>query len=193
VGGISNWTSTAKLNWDIGQSFEYLGYFMTGYSIRMMCKKKSNRKAFIMIISGVLLEVCVAGLKYKQMVDGIVELKHEIVSPYSLLIVPASVFIFCGFTLLSIDRNFIKCSSLTLYIYLIHAGVWDFMVKIFYRIKGDDYLTDLDGGIWIMIFTIIVFIISYCLSKLYVWLWDKINKERRITKVMVQIAHLQME
>jgi surface polysaccharide O-acyltransferase-like enzyme len=166
---------------------------MTGYSIRMMCKEKNNRKACIMIISGVLFEICAAGLQYKQMMDGIEKLKYEIVGPYCPLLVPASVLIFGGFTFLSIDRSFTKCSSLTLYIYLIHAGVWDFMQKIFYRAKGQDYLTDLDGGIWIMIFTVILFVISYYLSRIYVWMWDKIDKEKRITKVLVQMVHLQME
>ncbi|MCM1087062.1 MAG: acyltransferase family protein [Muribaculaceae bacterium] len=34
LASISMWTSNDILAWDVGSSFEYLGYFMVGYSIR---------------------------------------------------------------------------------------------------------------------------------------------------------------
>lgn len=189
---ISSWTArTARLNWDIGQSFEYLGYFMVGYSIRKMCKYKNNRKACIAILGGLLFALCAAGLEYRQIIGGISGEKYQIVSPYSPLIVFASVLIWEGFTLLDVNRNFIKCSDLTLYIYLIHAGVWDLISKMLARINGREYLTDLNGGIWIIVFVMIVFAVSYALSKWYLWIWNLLDKEKRITKFMIRMVHLQ--
>ena len=196
LASASRWTTkNVRLMWDIGQSFEYLGYFMVGYSIRKMCKKRNNKKACLMILGGLLFELCAAGLEYKEIVDGVLanELRYAITSPYSPLIVSASVLIFYGFTLLNVNKNFTKCSSLTFYIYLIHAGVWDFMKKMLLILKGSEYLTDLNGAVWIAVFVIIVFTVSYCLSKLYLWIWNKLDMGKRITKFITRMVHLQIE
>lgn len=94
---ISQYTGMAGLSWDIGQSFEYLGYFMVGYSIRKMFTNKNNCKAIIAILIGAFWIVCASGLVYKEMTA-----RYEIISPYCLFIVLASLFIFIGFTLLSL-------------------------------------------------------------------------------------------
>lgn len=192
---ISRWTTTGvKLSWDIGQSFEYLGYFMVGYSIRKICNHSNNIKSFIAILSGLLLELCVAGLEYKQMIYGVLEqdLKYQIALPYSPFIVLASILIFYGFSMLRINKNFSKYSGIMLFVYLIHAGVWDFIGKIFILLKDREYLTNLNGSIWIIVFVIIVFIISYYLSKLYIWIWNKINKNGRISNLLLRMFHLQI-
>lgn len=190
---ISYWTQTRKLSWDMGQSFEYLGYFMVGYCIRKMSGPKNNLKALLMILFGLLFELCAAGLQYQQMKAGISELRYGIVAPYCPLIVPASILIFYGFTLLDIKKEFTKLSGLTFYIYLIHAGVWDFICKLFWLIKGRDYPTKLDGAVWILVFTIAVFIVSCLLSRLYLYLWGKLDKNGRITNCIVKVVGLQRE
>ena len=157
---ISHWTGTRKLNWDMGQSFEYLGYFMAGYSIRKIGKHKNNLKALLMIFLGFLIELCASGLEYQQMKAGISELPYGIIGPYCPLIVPASILIFYGFTLLDIKRDFAKLSDLTFYIYLIHAGIWDFIGKLLRLTKGTEFLMTLDGAVWILAFVMVVFIIS---------------------------------
>lgn len=84
LASVSRWTTDkVRLHWDIGHSFEYLGYFAVGYSIRKMSGSKSNHlKAIIMIFFEIVFEVCAAGLEYKQIIDGIAEsdLKFRIVS-----------------------------------------------------------------------------------------------------------------
>lgn len=45
LASISQWTTErVRLNWDLGRSFEYLGYFMAGYSIRKILKIKVIEK-----------------------------------------------------------------------------------------------------------------------------------------------------
>ena len=196
LASVSRWAGTVGLNWDIGQSFEYLGYFMTGYSIRkIFTGKNSNGKAFISILAGIILEMCAAGLEYKQMIDGIQEtdLKYRIVAPYCPLIVPASVCIFIGFALLNVKKEYADMSDITFYIYLIHAGVWDFMGQVFCAGLGRDFITGLNGEIWIPVFVIVVFGVSCALSKLYLWTWGKLDKERRITNYLLKIVRLQTD
>lgn len=192
---ISRWTTeSVGLNWNIGQSFEYLGYFMIGYSIRKLCHNKNNLKSCSAIILGLLIELCAAKLKYVRMIDGIPEseLQYRITSPYSPLIVLSSILIFYGFSVLKINSNFSKCSNLTLYIYLIHAGVWDIIGKMFKLFKINEYF-NMNGAIWIILFTVILFIISYYLSKLYLWLWNSLNKRNKITEFIMRAIHLQIE
>lgn len=197
LASVSHWTTgQAQLSWDIGQSFEYLGYFMTGYSIRkIFAGKNSNSKAFALILAGIILEMCAAGLEYKEMMEGIFEkdLEYEIIAPYCPFIVPASICIFIGFTLLNVKREYADMSEITFYIYLIHAGVWDFMQKVFNFAFGVDFLTDQNGGIWVPVLVIAVFVISCVLSKLYLWIWGKLDKERRITNYLLRIVRLQTD
>ena len=197
LASISRWTTgKVRLQWDLGQAFEYLGYFMVGYTIRKMNQNHKNRiRAITMIVLGIVFELCAAGLEYKQLIAGIAEneLKYRIVSPYCPLIVPASILIFYGFTMLNITVNLKKISGITFFIYLIHAGAWDVMVKAFHLLKGKEFLTGLDGAIWIPLFTVVIFIISCILSRLYLWLWSMIDKNKRVTKYLAHIIHLQTE
>lgn len=186
---ISMWTGSPRLAWDVGGSFEYLGYFMIGYSIRKS-SRKNNGKAVLAGSAGILLEVCAAGLEYLQMAAGIAEdeLKYTIVGPSNPLIVLASVLIFYGFTVLDIKKDVAKLSSMTFWIYLIHAGVWDFITKA--AAKRGYILVKSDGMVWIPVWVAVVFVISWILSKLYIWLWGIIDKEKRLTNMMLRIAHL---
>lgn len=186
---ISMWTGSSRLAWDVGGSFEYLGYFMVGYSIRKS-SRKNNGKGVLAVSAGILLEVCAAGLEYLQMAAGIAEdeLKYTIVGPSNPLIVLASVLIFYGFTVLDIKKEVTKLSSMTFWIYLIHAGVWDFIPKT--AAKRGHILVKSDGMIWIPVWVAVVFVISWMLSKLYIWLWGIIDKEKRLTNMLLRIAHL---
>lgn len=189
---ISMWTSTSELSWDVGCSFEYLGYFMVGYSIRKINRGKNNRKALLAVLAGILLELCAAELEYQQMVAGILEseLKYSIVGPSSPLIVLASVLIFYGFTVLDVKKDLTKLSSLTFWIYLIHVGIWEVISKMIRLTKGENAFTKMDGLIWIPVVVAAVFAISCVLSKLYIWLWRKIDIEKRITNTLLRIVHL---
>lgn len=171
---ISNWTTeNTRLNWDIGQAFEYLGYFMVGYVLRRdLITKRNNYKGLFMIIIGALLLMVTAFIKYQfQMVNGIAEseLKYKIVSPYCPIIVVSSLLIFSGFTMLKVGENIIinKLANMSFFIYLIHAGVWDFLRKLIDYIKDDYDLIILNNIFWIPFFVIISLLISIFLTNVY--------------------------
>ena len=177
----------------IAQSFEFLGYYMIGFSIRRIFGNRNNTgKALVLILTGIILEICVAGFLYKQMIEGNDNL-GRIVTPYAPLIVLASICIFAGFTMLSIKMELKDIANITFYIYLIHAGVWGLIEKIFMITLGADILTRLNGGIWVPLFVVVVFGISYVLSKLYLWIWDKLDKKARITNYLLKIVRLQTD
>lgn len=187
LASFSRWTTeNILLNWDIGQSFEYLGYFMVGYVLRRDLRKK-NSKGFLLITLGVIIETATAFVEYYfQIVNGIDEFKleYQIVSPYCPLIVIASVLIFAGFSMLTIRCNgwMKKLSGMSLIIYLFHAGVWDFGCTLIYSIKGSDYIMSLNNIYWIPIFVVIVFLISVLLTIMYekimVYLMSKVKRNK---------------
>lgn len=141
LANISRWTTgRVRLNYDVGQSFEYLSFFMAGYCIHKE-SRHNNRKALLCITGGIMFELFAAYLQYQNILAGISEgdLKFKIVSPYSPLIVTASVLIFKGFAGM---RTCIKFKSIyihTFNIYLIHAGIWDFC-------RGVELLNKRHGG-----------------------------------------------
>ena len=165
---------------------------MVGYSIRKINIGKSNRKATLAVLVGILLELCAAGFEYQQMVAGIQEneLKYSIVGPSNPLIVLASTLIFYGFTVLDVKKDLTKLSNLTFWIYLIHAGVWHFISNVIKLTKGKSVFSKIDGMIWIPVSVAIVFIVSCVLSKLYIWMWGKFDKEKRVTNRLLRIVHL---
>lgn len=170
---ISRWTTgVVRLNWDLGQSFEYLGYFMIGYVIRKDLQK-NNFKGILLILLGIAMEIALAFAEYKfQIVDGIDEneLNFQIVAPYAPTIAMVSLIIFAGFTMLEIgyNKHIKKLADMSLIIYLVHAGVWDFFKKsMMYLAKGENYVMNLNNLYWIPIFVVMVLIISALLTMVY--------------------------
>ncbi len=183
LGSLSRWTTeNVKLNWDIGQSFEYLGYFMVGYVI-YKDSKKDNSKGIFLIVSGLLLEIATAFIEYQfQIVNGMVEseLKYRIVSPYSPTIVVASLLIFAGFTMLTVRYNvwIEKLADMSFIIYLVHAGVWDFFEKSLYLLKGKNYIITLNNIYWIPIFVITVLLLTVIYRKMKIYIMSKLNNKK---------------
>lgn len=181
VANLSAWTTqTVRLSWDVGRAFEYLGYFMIGYVIRKHTGgKENNKKVLPLIIGGVAVEVLVSFVEYYfQIVKGIGEgdLTYRIVAPYSPGIVLASVLIFTGFSYLSVkeSRLIAKLSGMSFIVYLMHAGVWDFIGKVLYLLKGKDYIVGhLDNIYMIPVCVMAVFIVSLAGAEAYKVLYDK--------------------
>lgn len=121
---ISNITSTHKLNYDIGLSFEYLSYFMIGYVIRNKSKQKSNKKAVIYIVMGLLVELLLVYIRYLQEINVITNKSFAplLIEPFFPLVVIASILIFKGFSVMDIKHDFSKLSALSFWVYLAHGG-----------------------------------------------------------------------
>ena len=191
VSCISGWTSTHGINWDIGLSACYLGYFMVGYEIR---KKTSlhmcNIKGGVLIILGFLTEVFLAILSYRVAVDpdgGVAWLMNiASVEPLSPLMVVASVLIFAGFSMINIRKDFGKLSSYTFLIYLVHAGICD----IFKRVTAAFWGVEHDNRIIIPVYIISVFLLSYILAVIYKRIWDKLDDKFSISNKMLRLIHL---
>lgn len=173
LGSLSGWTTeNVRLNWDIGQSFEYLGYFMVGYVIRRDLHK-NNYRGTLLIGLGFLMEIAMAFIVYRfRIVNGMSEgeLEYQISNPYSPMIVIVALLIFAGFTMLKMKYNVLieKLARMSFVIYLFHAGVWDFLVKVMYKIENDTtYLRSLNNIYWIPICVGTVLILSVLLTIIY--------------------------
>lgn len=158
----------AWLNWDLGQAFEYLSYFMVGYALRKNLKK-NNILAVLLIVLGFAVASVTAMIQYKyQILEGLAESKLEfpLVKPYSPLVVLSSVLIFAGFSMLKLKRIKIieKLSARSLTIYLFHAGVWHLISELIGKSK---LVLSFNNSYWIPIFALIVFLISLILTEIY--------------------------
>ncbi len=158
-------------NWDLGQSFEYMGYFMIGYVLRRDLKK-SNRKGAIFLLLGFAVFTLIAFIRFKNItitgIDGNMRLL-KLINPFSPLTVIASLLIFAGFSMLQIRQSRIieRLSEMSFVIYLIHAGVLHFISNLIKVIKGADFIIRLDNLYWIPIWCAIVFLVSVLLTVIY--------------------------
>ncbi len=184
------WTSTNDLNWDIGASFRYVGYLLVGYELRRIgLKRKSGRRGAVLILAGLALEGALVVLRYRQFLQGVPDealKKFSLLLPLSPLVALSSVLIFGGFACLDVKTGLSGLSSLTMYIYLFHAGVWDVMKKILTRV-GYGW----DNRIVIPISAALVFLISVLLSKLYLAAWRGVDKRWRVSERLCSLLRLQ--
>lgn len=193
---ISRWgIKDIGFEWNIAQPFLYVGYLLCGYVISTSSSldkiKKRNITGVCLIVLGLLVEVASSFLVYLMQVQyGIHEqvLELKIVVPYAPLIVIASLLIFTGFTLIKVRSNWliVNISELSFASYLIHILVWDVIRAYVEKHHYFDYMYFYyDGKIWIPVFTLLVFVISLVLAKLYNsiyspfdrWLKKEINKK----------------
>ena len=187
---LSNWTSTYKLNWDIGLSFTYLGYFMIGYEIRKIGRlHKNNMKSVILISLGIITELIVTFLCYKKELEPYNSDFLNIIAskdPFAPLIMVAALLIFMGFSMLEIKKDFSKLASYTFLIYLVHAGIWDIYKKgiaYYFGVEGDNM------GI-IPIFIIIVLLTSFVFAVIYERVWGFLENKFAISDKLLHIVHL---
>lgn len=161
VAMLSLYTSWSKLKWDIGDSFCYLSYFMTGYVLRRRVRK-SNIKGILLILSGIGIEVLISVVRcYINMISG--NQTEAWVLPYNPLIVVASVLIFAGFSALKIEHNFGGLAQNMFYVFLFHAGVWSVMEGFLEEYKG------LEMAVTVMIPLLIVSVLFVSLGLAYVY------------------------
>ncbi|MBQ9926598.1 MAG: acyltransferase [Lachnospiraceae bacterium] len=174
-------TSTSGLYWDVGFSFRYVSYFMVGYELRKIGnKKKNNLKGIMCIAASIVIGIIVIMMRYNQALQGVTdeELKYQLILPLCPWIVAFSVCLFAGFSHLEIKKNVSRLSSLTFFIYLFHAGVWDIMSRIV-RKKGSGY----DNQIMIPICIITVFLFSLLLAVIYETMQKRIGQRVQSRKV----------
>lgn len=168
-------TSSHELNWDIGKSFCYLGYYMLGYVIRKKCiVRKNNFKALLMICTGILIMLVMACCRYVWGIGmGNLDLDSRLAAPDRLVAMCASICIFTGFSLLNVRGRLNSLASITFEIYLFHARVWD-ILKRFVTIEMDSRLV-------IPISIGLVFGISIIISLIWKYLWKHVDEKYCVT------------
>ena len=185
---VSGRTSTFGLNWSITKISCYLGYFMIGYQLRKNgMKKQNNKEGILLIVLGLVSETVLALLNYLNIIEIIsVENVYLGGGHFNPLVLTASLLIFAGFSKLSIRCDLSKVSAVTLYIYLMHAFVWNLLSRVVRKIG-----VDVDAGIIIPLMVAGVFVLSYVLSIIYVRLWKEINEKYLLTEKVCKAVGLE--
>ena len=185
LGSISGWTSGEPMvAWDIGRSFEYLGYFMTGYVLRQRVKK-SNGKGLGLIAAGLVTLGLTSLIQYQsQIVAGVKEKEQlfNFVSPFSPTAVVGAVLMFAGFAALTVKRSaFIeKLAGASFVAYLLHVAVWEIVKAAFYLAKGSTFLRDTLDPAWaIPAFAVAVFAVTLPLSMLLLKIRSRLHAKRK--------------
>lgn len=165
---ISLYTSTHTLNWDIGFSFCFLGYFMVGYVLYKNCKKHTMQ-GVCWILLGLAIGSYLSWLRYLQAAEKIADrdLLHPLADPWHPLVALLSICIFVGFVKLDIRADVRKIASLTFYMYLIHPVIWDVESKLLSATIG----AQADARVVILLSTLLVSIAAMIFAKIYLWLY----------------------
>lgn len=187
---ICGYFASSKLQYSVVIFIPYIGYLLLGYLIRKeSINKKNNLKALIFIIITIAINCTHAFLSTRfhvwnqdnELIKGL--LGKGAFNPFIIL---SSITLFAGFSYLNINSNFSfkKLPQETLYIYLFHVIVVDTLSKLVIYKVG----MKLNFLIAIPLYVTLTFIISCIITKLYLLLFKKINKnnklENKISKVL---------
>ena len=179
---ISAITSTYNINWSIGMSCCYLGFFLIGnviYEKFLVVHNKKKALAYICVCFAIL-GILYFMILYMGILPNNKDTLDFLVNPYNPIIVVASILMFIGISMIKIKINLIKISSQLMDIYMIHALVWDIMsrgIRKFFGINGNNIII-------IPMSIIIVFIISLVLSYMYKYIENIVYKKtKKVLKV----------
>ncbi len=171
-------TSTHYLNYDMGFSIYYVGYYILGYSIKKAVKRKSNKRFIIYFVLSMIILIVNSFIRLDLINKGIPDFKYElpyighfdIVGNFNIFIVISSVLLYKAFTYLNLKRNIFSLAKYTFYIYLIHLLIIDILNYFLLEFTITPYIA-------IPLYTIIVFICSLILSKIYLVIYKKIESK----------------
>ncbi len=176
-------TSTHKFSYDIGFSIYYVGYYILGYTIKEKNHKKSN-KNFIKYLTIALILLFINSFFRLYIINqGMNDEEFQLpfignfspISNFSVLVVIASILIYKAFANLSFEKNIINITKYSLYVYLMHALVLDVLYTFFLKLTLTPYIA-------IPLYTVIVFIGSLILSKIYLFIYKKIEMAIKFAK-----------
>lgn len=163
--------SEFSVAWTLGNSFNYLGFYLIGYilSQKYTDDKKNKPNLFLnmvlIIIFGILNSAFVYYFNY---------LKHysfDFSLNFNLINVLYSILIFIFFLNLKFSKSLSFISKYTFYIYLIHP----FVISVFTHIIPQNFLIDNSIVSFVLLF-IIVFTISFVFSIIFDGLYKNVIK-----------------
>ena len=168
-------TSTHKFSYDIGFSIYYLGYYILGYTIAKKVKNKSNKKFAFYLLIGLLILFLNSFIRLDILKQGFTDNNFvfpvigniSVVKELWVLVVIASIFIYKAFRYLDIKINLYCITKYTLYIYMAHIFVLNTLNRL-----------NLHYSVYFIIplYTILVFLISWIISIIYLFIYSKINR-----------------
>lgn len=155
---------------DIGQTAEYMGYYLLGYMIRRYIPA-TMPTGIVSIVLGFLIEIGIGINQYSAIFLGA---QKSILESCAIL---SWLLIFAGFTMITVpDRKIIsQLTGLSFIIYLIHQGVLDVLSKVLYHLVSPYYYAQMNSLIWIPVLTLVVLLGSAVLTYVYNWAYDKIK------------------
>ena len=182
-------TSSHKFNYDIGFSIYYVGYFILGYTLKSAVAKKSNKKFIKYFVLAVVILFINSLFRLNNINQGILDAEFKlpflgefsILGNFNVLVVIASIMMYKAFVYLDIKKDFSKVTKYSLYIYLIHVFVLDILYIIIMLFKSI-----IIPYIGIPLYTIVVFICSLLLSKLYLYIYKKIDNRTQMENKIVR-------
>lgn len=189
VASVSGFTSTFKLHWGVAKVICYVGYILIGYQINKSISKKNNVKGILCILLAIVLLLLQSYVQYGHTIALITEENepYPIIGNFNPVIMLAAIFIFIGFTCLSINCDKLqRLSTDTFEIYLFHAGVWSVMSGVLFKLAGGmtDPIYTIPLGI------IFVFLLSWALCPIYKKIWNMVNKNNRLTDKLCKLLHM---
>lgn len=194
VANLSAWTSRCPLQWGVSRSICLIGYYLAGYQIRTQIKKCSHILGIISVLAGILAFLPLAALHGENLLGaGIGASGIDYISQFSPLKTAGSLLIFYGFTNIRVRCKAVsRLAGYTFYVYLIHAGIWDVITFVFLREDGLFHLgATLDVRIVLPAATGIVFLLSLTGARIYGCIWKCMDKDRRISKKLLQLVKLE--
>ncbi|MBQ0011089.1 MAG: acyltransferase family protein [Clostridiales bacterium] len=189
VSMASGFTSSFLLNWSISKVVCYIGYVLIGYQITRMTHKKGNFKGILCIVFAMLALLFLSYIQYNHTIDLIAEKdeKYSLNGNFSPIVIIASLLIFVGFSFLRMNsKRLVRLSNDTFLIYLFHAGVWNIISNVWFKVNGgkSNPVYTIPLGI------IIVFFVSWGLGFIYSKLWEALDKKRGINVKFCKIFKL---
>lgn len=183
-------TSTHKFYYDIGFSIYYIGYYILGYTIKNNIAKKSNKNFIIYLTIAIIILFINSFFRLYIINQGMTDEEFKLpfigefspISNFSILVVIASIIIYKAFANLTFKRNIVSVTKYSLYIYLMHAFVLDVLYTFLLKLTITPYIA-------IPVFTIVVFLGSLLLSKIYIFIYRKIDNKIHIENKFCNIIN----
>ena len=174
-------TSTHTFSYDIGFSIYYIGYYILGYSIAQKINNKSNTKFCIYLFWSLILLFLNSFFRLYILNSGFNDNTYELpfignftpMNELWILIVISSICLYKAFLYIDLKINLYCISKYTLYIYMVHVIILSFLRTLHLEITP---------YILIPIYTLATFALSILLSKIYLIIYSKIDKNSIIEK-----------
>ena len=189
---LCGYFAKSKLQYSLVIFIPYISYLLLGYLIRKKTSnKKSNIKAILFFIITILINCIHAYLATKL---HIWNQSNEIITDilgkgaFAPLIILSSITLFISFSYLEINTKFIfkKLPQETLYIYLFHVVVVEVLSKLIIYKLG----LKIQFALAIPLYVSITFIISWIITKLYLLIYNAIDKGDKLENKIIKILKL---